>query len=537
MSSMIPVRMDIAFCRKRQAHQRRLIIFLAFFLSVILTTGLILLKGTLLVPVCALIVFATVGVAWQYPQSTYYVMLTGACVVETYAINLKDSVTDQIPLFWDINTAVQVYFRLNNFHGIALSFFEIYMLVAALSWVLHGVIDHTLKLDLGTLILPISLYIVCVIGGLLNGFATGGVFNIELFEVRAQFYFLFAYLMAVNATKDVKAQLGVLLWTSALAIGFKGLLCSYRFIVTFKGSTIPEIGIGAHEESFFFDCFIFQFLVLKMTSILPKLRRVMLYLMPFVILANLANQRRAATAALVLALIVMLVLGAVALPKRRRAIGIAALFIAGVLAIYLPVFWNGTGTIAQPARAIKSQFSPDPRDASSNAYRDAENSNLMYTMRSSPILGYGFGKPIREDVKMVDLTSVDPLIHYMTHDQILWVWMRLGTIGFYAFWVMICGIIMHSCRLLRHPNATIEAKTAALICIVIIVMEMVFALLDLQLTNMRNMLYCGLWVGTLSAFSSVSGDAPVVRKPTLKFRGKRRVIAKWNVAPQENIEE
>jgi len=407
------------------------------------------------------------------------------------------------------------------------------LLIAGVSWVVHGVVNHTLKMKFGTLIFPILLYLMCVFFGLLHGLSTGGTFNIALFEVRAQLYFFLAYLMAVNCTKEPEKQLATLLWAMAVSIGTKAVLATYRFVFTLHGTTPPEAGIGSHEESFFFNCFVIEYLVLKLTGLHPRLRQVMLILLPFVILGNLANQRRAATAAMVLALIALLPLAAIALPKNRRAIMIAAIALVTVMSIYLPIFWNGTGTFAQPARAIKSQFDPDPRDASSNEYRDAENSDLMFTMRTSPIFGYGYGKLILEPVDMVDLSSIDPLVHYMTHNQILWIWMRLGSIGFYAFWVMMTANLMQNCRLLHHPNASLEAKAAALFCVIIIIMLMVFGLLDMQISNLRNMLFCGLWVGTLSVFSTLSGEFPVVKKETLRSRGCQRVNSRWNLPAPE----
>ena len=52
--------------------------------------------------------------------------------------------------------------------------------------------------------------------------------------------------------------------------------------------------------------------------------------------------------------------------------------LAVVCAVYFPLYWNktGGGTLSQPARAVRSTVSPDPRDESSNLYREQENANL-----------------------------------------------------------------------------------------------------------------------------------------------------------------
>jgi O-antigen ligase len=111
---------------------------------------------------------------------------------------------------------------------------------------------------------------------------------------------------------------------------------------------------------------------------------------------------------------------------------VAAAICAGA---YLGVFWNRSGGIAEPAQAVKSVIEPDQRDYASNLYRDQENENLRYTIGFSPIIGIGFGRPFAVINQMVDLTNIWSLQHYMPHNNILWLWMRMGIVGFVIFWV------------------------------------------------------------------------------------------------------
>jgi hypothetical protein len=513
----------------RLRSQKIKITLSAFFLSAIFAGVYLVTGGNVVAPVGTIVAVVLFGLIITCPRSMYFVMLIGACGIETYQLGFADSTTDRVPLFWDVNTIFQTYLHISNFHAVPLSLFEVMLIFAGLSWLTRAIFLDRLKFKVGPLFVSILLYVICVASGLLNGLATGGQFNIALFEIRAQFYFLFAYLIAVNTCQSPEKAVGTILWASALTIGLKGLLASFRFIVTLKGTTVPETGIGAHEESFFFDCFEFQLMVLCLAGIQLKLRRTMFFLLPGVLIANLANERRAATAALAIGLVVMLALGAIAFPHRRRIITVTAIVIAAVAAIYLPIFWNGTGTFAQPARAIKSQFTPDPRDASSNAYRDEENQNLMYTMRVNPIFGYGYGKRIRVINDMVDLDSVDPFVHYMTHNQILWVWMRLGTVGFYIFWIMITSIVIKSCQLLKNMTADTQTRAAALLVVIIFVMQMIFGLLDLQISNVRNMLYCGVWAGII-AYLSVLFPVPLEEHEESAVHVS---YARWNIPPVE----
>ena len=81
-----------------------------------------------------------------------------------------------------------------------------------------------------------------------------------------------------------------------------------------------------------------------------------------------------------------------ALPNRRMLIGALAFLMATVGPVYYQIFKNSDATIAQPARAIRSQFAPDERDLSSNLYRDAENLDQLATIKLNPVFGYGYGK-------------------------------------------------------------------------------------------------------------------------------------------------
>ena len=227
-------------------------------------------------------------------------------------------------------------------------------------------------------------------------------------------------------------------------------------------------------------------------------------LLPFVLLGSLACNRRAGTAAFIVIVPLFLLAAYQALPARRRRI--AALSAAGLalFAGYYVSFQDSGSMIAQPARAIKSQFQPDLRDASSNAYRDAENEDLMATIRSVPLQGYGYGKRMIHAVPIADISTEYEWWDIMTHNQVLWVWMRVGTLGFVAFWMMISAILICAARTVRDPSADPETKTVAVAAMLIIGALQVFGLLDLQFSNFRDMLFAGLWAGITAALPGMA---------------------------------
>ncbi|MFI5303067.1 MAG: O-antigen ligase family protein, partial [Polyangiales bacterium] len=300
----------------------------------------------------------------------------------------------------------------------------------------------------------------------------------------------------------------------------KGVLYSVRRIhyITLGGMTLPDQGVGSHEEAFFFDCFLTLLLVCWMCDVHPKMRRVMWVLLPFVLMGDLACNRRAATAAFIVVIPMLLLAAHRALPSRRRlVVAIALAMVAGV-SIYYPIFKDRYGMFAQPARAIRSQFDPDPRDKSSNDYRVAEEGDLYATIKADPLAGYGYGKRMLHAVPIADISRAYPWWDIMTHNQILWVWMRVGTVGFLAFWMMISAIVVGASRLLRAEGASAEHKAAAMFGLLVISALLVFGLLDLQLSNFRDMLFAGFWAGIVAALPSLSS---VKRRPVEASFGRR----------------
>jgi hypothetical protein len=165
-------------------------------------------------------------------------------------------------------------------------------------------------------------------------------------------------------------------------------------------------------------------------------------------------------------LITLLAVAYRVLPNRRPLVGKIAGAIAIGLMVYLPAYWNKSGGLAQPARAIHSVIKPSQRDASSDLYRIQEDANLQINIREGKPLGRGFGVPINYVLPIQDISSIDPLIKYIPHNGILYILMRMGVLGGIAFWSMIGIAIISACRLARSHDrelAMVGAVTAALV--------------------------------------------------------------------------
>lgn len=491
----------------------------AVSVSIILGVAFVLSGGNFAVPLGVGLTIGIVAAVWYYPQVMPMLTLGMACLFELSILptfNLPR--TDQVPIFWNCNTIVQRYVGV-NYKDWPMSPFEMLILLSLVSWMVRGIVFQSFKVRVGGLFWPMAAFVACVVVGLGEGLASGGALNYALMEVRALIYMVMAYVMIVNDQIPPHSEARRMLWITAVCVAAKALQAVVRYIFELHGATIPEVGIGSHEESFFFDAFILMLLVLWLAGEEPKLQKVMLALLPVVLWMNLVNQRRAATAAIMIVIPVMMLLAYIGLPARRKMIAGVAVFLAVASVFYFPAFWNKSGTLAQPAHALKSQFTPDARDASSNVYRDEENTNLFLTMETNPLFGFGYGKPFLIIAPMVDLTDIDPLIHYIPHNSQLWIWMRIGTVGYMAFWLMCAAILIAAAQTCRDPRFGSRDRAVAIFVACLLIMQMIFGLLDMQLSNIRNMLFVGLWVGLLA---NVRMAAPPEPQPAAAASGRAK---------------
>ncbi len=456
-------------------------------------------------PAVFLITLATPFLLWRYPRYVLYLTLAAVCLVEGAMSPAADEITGRIPFWWNINTIFQIYAHA-NLKAAPFSLFEVFIVSAGACSLIRSVFSGTARVRGGALLLPIAGYLAFVTIGWVNGLATGGDFKISLTEVRAQFYFGIAYLMAVNLVTE-RRHIDRLLWISVVCIGIKGLLYTFRRYVTLAGLPLPDQGVGSHEEAFFFNNFVLLLLTLALVAAreYKRLQTWMWVLLPLVILGNLATNRRAGTAGFIIGVVVLFLAAYAGLPRRRKMVAIVGLSMAFAFSIYYPMFKNKDGSIAQPARAIRSQFSPDERDASSNLYRDAENADLMATIKLAPVQGYGYGKPMLHVVPIADISEIYEWWDILPHNQILWVWMRVGTIGFWVFWMLIAAIVLRASALVRSAPPRVadsgdtQTKIVGLLTLMVVSQLLIFGLLDLQISNSRDMLFTGIWAGVAAS--------------------------------------
>src|SRR5579862_6432263 len=133
-----------------QSHRIRIrrIVIWGCVATLLLGAALLVADGNVLVPIAMLGVLALIGLMIQYPKVIMPITLAGTCLFELYPLGFKDSLTDRIPLFWDINTVVQLYGH-HDMHAVPFSLFEILFVLAIASWLIRGVYERTLTITWG----------------------------------------------------------------------------------------------------------------------------------------------------------------------------------------------------------------------------------------------------------------------------------------------------------------------------------------------------------------------------------------------------
>jgi O-antigen ligase len=381
---------------------------------------------------------------WRLPATAVLIPASVALLFELFGNGLADQLTERFELFRTLNTSY-------GLSGIVVSPAEIIVGTAALTLLIRGVAKRDIRVPTSTLSRGLAALLLVLVVAMVRGRLAGGDFQIMVDEVRPFLYVGALYLIATQAMRT-PSQLWALLWVDILATGFKGLQGTYRYIVL-QGTYPPPEAILAHDESIFFSLFILLTAGLWLFGIRGRLRIVATSLLPFVVTADLANQRRAAWIILAVGIVLLLVSSWVSSPERRRRTLLAAVAFSVFSAVYLPAFWNDNSTVAQPARALRSAFDPNARDDSSDFYRQVERMDLGIDIRGSTPVGLGFGRPIPHPIPLpYDASAGDPLINFVPHNTILYLWLRSGVAGALAFWFVIGAATVVACRVIRSHD-------------------------------------------------------------------------------------
>jgi hypothetical protein len=380
-----------------------------------------------------------------------------------------------------------------------------------LSWLGRGVATGSLEFRCGRLSWQVWIFAISIVFGVVRGAAGGGDMYIAFWEVRWLILLIISFILTssmIQTQRQIKVVTSILL----LAGGFHAAEGVYRQYLISSGRLTQFIDDAwGHEDSLFLVALTLFVLVQRVFGAGPRWQRFGGPLIAVVALYTVfVSQRRAGPMMLMVG---FLVVSLVFLVVRRKAFFcITVPVLIGVL-LYLPVFWNNTSVIGQPARAIRSLVQPDPRDAASNQYRELEKTNVRATIQNNAVLGVGFGREFEFVVPLPDLSSW-PFWHYEPHVNVLWVWLKTGAIGFVVFWIMIGSAILEAANLSRRMRDP-QLRAVVALSLAVLVCAPVFCYVDTGLTFPRFTIFLGIIMGMLSVLhrfiGAPTGEAALVQ--------------------------
>jgi len=385
---------------------------------------------------------------------------------------------------------------------------EVYIAAIFISWLGRGIGQRKITFSRKPIIWLGVIFLLFVIFGLIYGIGTGGNYNIALWEARPLFY-LAALLFLSGNLLEKREHVSHLIWAAMLGIFFEALYGTLSILLQYKGSLPGINALTDHSAAIHMNTVFVLAFASWIYKTKPQMRFVLTLMVPIVLVSYIANQRRAAMIALMLALALMAI---ILFMDNRKLFWVIIPLAALVGVVYLAAFWNSSGALGLPARAVKSTLFPgqaSARDQSSNYYRFLENINTSFTIHQRPLTGVGFGQKFYVIVSMADISFFE-WWQYFPHNSIIWIWLKTGVFGFLAMLYFVgSAIMLGTVTTLRMPYN--ELRAIALTATLYLVMHFTFAYVDIS-WDTQSMLYIGAMVGMLSSMERIVAE-PVTLPP------------------------
>lgn len=430
---------------------------------------------------------------WRQPVAAIALLVFFGAAVARYGDPLSSlDVLAKAPLWQSLNTA--------GLSGVVVMPIELVLGLALLIWIAKEGAARRLEVPRTDVSVSLAILVGVALVAELHGLLTHGDFRISLYELRPFLYLAGGYLLASQALRN-PAAFRVVLWAFVLGVAYRGLIGAD--LARQMANVYPKPNeLLEHDESFFFGLYLVLVVALWLFRRRGWLRRVATALAPVVLYADLANNRRAAWIILPAGLLILAVITWVRHPTRRRLIGwiMAVLLLVG--GAYVLTFRNSESTVAFPAHAIWSNFQPDPRDASSNLYREAENNALATDIKAAIVVGTGFGHPFGHGWLGYDASSYDPLVFYIPHNSVLWVWVKMGVFGMFAFWWMAGVAVITAARVARRGEP--DMALVATLGIAALAGYFFLGWVDVGLAAVRVAVVVGCMLGAVEAAARVT---------------------------------
>jgi len=281
----------------------------------------------------------------------------------------------------------------------------------------------------------------------------GADFRSSLWQVFRVIYLPCVFLLycaGIRGPADSR-KFGIALVVAAL---IRALLAAYLRHLYPSELLMPHATVHA-DSMLFADAFLLL-LVVFFERPSPRNLVVLLGTLPILTWGMIANSRRLVWVELIAGLIVLYFITPFTRLKKRIAQSIVLSL--PLLAIYVVVGWNSRAPAFAPVRTIRSVMDSDYDR--STLWRDWENYNLFYTVRTHPLMGTGFGHGYTEVVKLPNISGVYELYRFAPHNSILGLLAYMGLIGFAGMWLFIPLGVFFAVRSYRFSTTPRDRSTA-----------------------------------------------------------------------------
>ncbi len=245
---------------------------------------------------------------------------------------------------------------------------------------------------------------------------------------------------------------------------YRSILCIVFYVTVAADLEVKLMCLTDHFDSVLFVTGWFVLLIHALQS--RKASAVLWLVFGSVTIATalVLNNRRLAWAAVAAGLLVTFVL--LEKSKLKRSLTRGALYLSPFLIGYVVAGWGNPSGIFRPVASISTMFG-DHQDESSKM-RDIENYNLQVTLRTNPVLGFGWGREYIEESSAIDIADIFPQYRYMPHNSLLGLVAFTGMLGLWGVWQMLAVSAFFHAKVYQ-ASAGVVAKTAALTSLVAIV--------------------------------------------------------------------
>lgn len=448
-----------------------------YAIAIIATNG----AAVLLAPIVG--IFVVIAVVHR-PVIGAYLTIGSAILFEQYEINGVYPLTAQVHFFQNLSAFTPIPIRL--------SLSDLLMLLTLASMLVRQALGTRPPLRMGPFGGAVkgfaAMCVFAIVIGLLRG--PGWDIDAALQEMRGASQMLLAYFLAVNLIRT-RWQVNAVAWVLVLFVGVKGV----QAILNWQSAQSVGIDLDAvtgHEDVIFFDVAFAILAVMLVTGVRSRLTIALLLITPVLVTAELLTERRVAFVALgtVLAAVGLLSLAS----NPRRGLVFAAVT-ALSLGAYLAVFWDDSGPLGQPARAVRGVIEPSSlsgRDTLSNHWRDIENRNIAFTVQQLPVTGVGIGQQylFREEPPPLG----PPKFFYwknFTHNAALWPWLKAGIFGAFALWFLVARVILLGSAMYARLR-DVDLRWVAAVPVAIVIVWITYAGVEPAFTNSRTLIALGV---------------------------------------------